>query len=134
MTASARWLVDGMNVIGSRPDGWWRDRPAAMRRLVEQLETYAEKTGEQVTVVFDPLRGEPDFRDSACVGVVFARGAGPDAADREIARIAAADPEPSTLRVVTSDGALASQVRALGAQVVGAKRFLTRAEGEPGGS
>ena len=33
-----RWLVDGMNVIGSRPDGWWKDRHAAMAGLVESLE------------------------------------------------------------------------------------------------
>ena len=26
-----RWIVDGMNVIGSRPTGWWHDRPGAMR-------------------------------------------------------------------------------------------------------
>lgn len=30
-------VVDGANVVGSRPDGWWRDRPAAARRLVGQL-------------------------------------------------------------------------------------------------
>ena len=44
-----RWLVDGMNVIGSRPDGWWRDRRGAMRRLVEDL---ARLEGD-VTVVLD---------------------------------------------------------------------------------
>ena len=31
---SRRWVVDASNVIGSRPDGWWRDRHAAMVRLV----------------------------------------------------------------------------------------------------
>ena len=36
-----RWLVDGMNVIGSRPDGWWRDRTAAMRRLTGELDALA---------------------------------------------------------------------------------------------
>ena len=36
-----RWLVDGMNVIGTRPDGWWRDRDAAMLRLVDLLERWA---------------------------------------------------------------------------------------------
>ncbi|MGE5857760.1 MAG: RNA-binding protein, partial [Solirubrobacterales bacterium] len=35
-----RWLVDAMNVIGSRPDGWWKDRHAAMLRLVDQLERW----------------------------------------------------------------------------------------------
>ncbi|MBM3141325.1 MAG: NTP pyrophosphohydrolase, partial [Chloroflexi bacterium] len=32
-----RLIVDAMNVIGSRPDGWWRDRPGAARRLVRAL-------------------------------------------------------------------------------------------------
>ncbi len=31
-------IVDGMNVIGSVPDGWWKDRTGAMRRLAAQLE------------------------------------------------------------------------------------------------
>src|SRR5262245_30869674 len=33
---AARWIVDGMNVIGSRPNAWWRDRPGAMRDLVDE--------------------------------------------------------------------------------------------------
>ena len=48
-----RWLVDGMNVIGTRPDGWWRDRDAAMLRLVDLLERWAAAEGEDVTVVFE---------------------------------------------------------------------------------
>jgi hypothetical protein len=31
-------IVDGMNVIGSVPDGWWKDRTGAMRRLAVRLE------------------------------------------------------------------------------------------------
>jgi 8-oxo-dGTP diphosphatase len=30
-------IVDGANVVGSRPDGWWRDRPGAAIRLRDQL-------------------------------------------------------------------------------------------------
>lgn len=30
-------MVDGANVVGSRPDGWWRDRPGAARRLAGRL-------------------------------------------------------------------------------------------------
>ncbi len=48
-----RWLVDGMNVIGSRPDRWWKDRDAAMLRLVDLLERWAAHEGEDVTVVFE---------------------------------------------------------------------------------
>jgi len=36
-----RLVVDGMNVIGSRPTGWWRDRPGAMAALVADLGRYA---------------------------------------------------------------------------------------------
>jgi predicted RNA-binding protein with PIN domain len=48
-----RWLVDGMNVVGSSPDGCWRDRRAAMRRLAESLAAFAAETDEPLTVVFD---------------------------------------------------------------------------------
>lgn len=30
-------VVDGANVVGARPDGWWKDRAGAARRLHEQL-------------------------------------------------------------------------------------------------
>jgi 8-oxo-dGTP diphosphatase len=30
-------IVDAANVMGSRPDGWWRDRAGAARRLRDQL-------------------------------------------------------------------------------------------------
>ena len=48
-----RWLVDGMNVIGTRPDGWWKDRDAAMLRLVDLLERWVAGGGDHVTVVFE---------------------------------------------------------------------------------
>ena len=35
--ASTHVFVDGNNVMGSRPDGWWRDRSAAARRLIAEL-------------------------------------------------------------------------------------------------
>ena len=36
-----RWIVDGNNVMGSRPDGWWRDRENAARALAEQVAAFA---------------------------------------------------------------------------------------------
>ncbi|MFL5828545.1 MAG: RNA-binding protein, partial [Solirubrobacteraceae bacterium] len=48
-----RWYVDGMNVIGTRPDNWWRDRDAAMLRLVDLIERWAAAEGEDVVVVFE---------------------------------------------------------------------------------
>ncbi|MEA2324939.1 MAG: hypothetical protein QOD81_4789 [Solirubrobacteraceae bacterium] len=121
--SGARWLVDGMNVIGSRPDGWWRDRRAAMRRLTADLEALAQATGEPVTVVFDGAAHEiPAGR----VDVRFASRRGPDAADEDIAALAEADDDAAGLRVVTSDGALSDRVRAAGAEVVGAGAFRRR--------
>ena len=38
-----RWVVDGMNVIGSRPTGWWHDRPGAMHDLIRKALTPRKK-------------------------------------------------------------------------------------------
>ena len=114
-----RWLVDGMNVIGSRPDGWWRDRRAAMRRLVEQLEAL---DGE-VAVVLD---GRPFDLESDSVEVVFASRQGRNAADDDIAARVAADQDPGSLTVVTSDTDLERRVREHGAVVEGAGTFRRR--------
>ena len=109
------WLVDGNNVMGSRPDGWWRDRAAAMQRLVDELGGLSEP----VTVVFD---GRPrELVPAEGVTVRFASRAGRDAADDDIAALA----HPGAT-VVTSDGELARRARAAGADVVGAGEFLRR--------
>ena len=118
-----RWLVDASNVIGSRPDGWWRDRSGAARRLIAQLETFADETGEPVTVVLDAGPAEQAHGD---VEVVVARRRGRDAADDEIVRLLEDSPAPEDVRVVTSDAALAARVRALGATVHGAGGFRER--------
>ena len=119
-----RWLVDGMNVIGSRPDGWWRDRAAAMRRLTAQLGELAAATGEEIAVVFD---GRPPADPPAAPGVEveFAPG-GRNSADDRIAERAGADHDPSSLRVVTSDRELGERVRAAGAQLAGAGSLRQR--------
>ncbi len=120
------WLVDGLNVVGSRPDGWWRDRPAAMEGLVKRLEDYAAATGEAVTVVFDGKPPEPRPADAGMVEVVFAPRRGPNAADEEIVERTAAHPDPSSLAVVTSDADLAARVRVLGAETVSSGSFRRR--------
>lgn len=116
------WFVDAMNVIGSRPDGWWRDRDAAMRRLVAAVRAWAEAEGAEATVVLDAgpdeLAGE-----HGPVTVTLAPRRGRDAADDEIARLVANAPHA---RVVTSDATLAARVRASGADVEGARAFRNR--------
>jgi uncharacterized protein YaiI (UPF0178 family) len=116
-----------MNVIGSRPTGWWRDRPGAMRTLVDELKEFAGKSGEPVTVILD---GKPfDLEGGEDVTVRFASRRGPDAADDDIAALVASDDDPSDLSVVTSDGDLARRVREAGATVVGAGEFRRRLDG-----
>jgi predicted RNA-binding protein with PIN domain len=118
----SRLVVDGMNVIGSRPDGWWRDRDGAVRKLHARLAARAAGSDEQVTVVLDgrPLDDLPEGTHDD-VEVLYARRRGRDAADDRIAEVVEQDAEPSGLTVVTSDRGLAERVRALGATVVGAR-------------
>ena len=122
-TPGVRWLVDGMNVIGSRPDGWWRDRRGAMKRLIEELEAFAAESGDEVAVVFDgrafPLDG------GGRVEVGFAPG-GRNAADHAIADRVRADAEPGSITVITSDRELVDAVRTAGADVLGSGAFRRR--------
>ena len=46
-------FVDGNNVMGSRPDGWWRDRAKAARRLVAEIAPLALGHGGAWTIAFD---------------------------------------------------------------------------------
>jgi len=122
-----RWYVDGMNVIGTRPDGWWRDRDAAMLRLVDLLERWAAAEGEDVVVVFE-RKPSPPIR-STVVEVAHAPRARRDAADDEIVRRLRLEPQPALVRVVTSDRWLADQAALLGAGVHGADMFRSMIDG-----
>jgi predicted RNA-binding protein with PIN domain len=121
-----RWIVDGMNVIGTRPDAWWKDRDAAMLRLVDLLERWAAAGGEDVTVVFERPPAPP-IR-STVIDVRHAPRPKANAADEEIIRLVRADPDPGQIRVVTSDRALSDQASGAGATVEAAQSFRTRIE------
>jgi predicted RNA-binding protein with PIN domain len=116
MTEERLLVVDGMNVIGTRPTGWWRNRRGAMAGLVAELEAYAAATGEAVTVVLD---ARPFPIDAGNVDVRFALPAR-DAADDAIVEMIDRDPEPSSLVVATSDKALVDRARERGAQTMSA--------------
>jgi predicted RNA-binding protein with PIN domain len=139
-------IVDAMNVLGSRPDGWWRDRDGALRRLVAQLDTWAATHDDEVLVVADgrPVEGLPAGRTDH-LEVLYADRAGPDAADDRIVEVVAdlADlPGPgdrtdagrvdgeaaaaAEVTVVTADRALRDHVTDLGAQVHGPRWLLTQ--------
>ncbi len=115
-----------MNVIGTRPDNWWRDRDAAMLKLVDLLERWAAAEGEDVVVVFE-RRPSPPIR-STVIEVAHAPKPKLNAADDEIVRRLKADPAAHSVRVVTSDRALSDRAYAAGATVEGADSFRTRIE------
>jgi hypothetical protein len=110
-------VVDAANVIGSRPDGWWRDRAGAAERLVEQLRREHAGLGDYggIAVVLEGAarRGAPPgLADS--VRVFHAEGSGDDAIVAVVA--AAGDDEPARdVTVVTADRGLRGRVEALGA-------------------
>ena len=119
------YLVDGNNVMAQRV-GWHKDKPGARRRLLGELARFAREAGVTVEAVFD---GAPDefFPDgSYFMGVrVFYAERGRDA-DARIKQLVEASRERRTLKVVTSDRALADYVRRCGAEVVRSGEFRRR--------
>lgn len=115
-------VIDTANVVGSRPTGWWRDRPGATRRFAEQVRATvaAGRLGPPVTLVLEGLaRAGAEEADVDGVAVVHAPGAGDDT----IAAIAAAHRD---VVVVTADRELAERVRAADAEVLGPSWLLDR--------
>jgi predicted RNA-binding protein with PIN domain len=110
-----------MNVIGSRPDGWWKDRGRAMVTLVDKLDQWASVQGDDVTVVFE--RPPSVAITSSLVAVAHPPKAAPNSPDDEIVRLIQADSRRHDIRVVTSDKALTDRVRVLGASVYPAESF-----------
>jgi hypothetical protein len=113
-------VVDAANVVGSVPDGWWRDRVGATERLRDSLTGLAD-------------RGIPDLADAPLEVILVVEGAarsvraGPDvrvvvaagSADDTIVELVAAKSADRPCVVVTADRVLRERVRALGAEVAG---------------
>ena len=113
-------VIDAANVIGSRPTGWWRDRPGATRSFTERVRATvtAGRLDPPVTLVLEGrARAGADEADLDGVEVVHAPGEGDD----RIAAIAEAHRE---VLVVTADRELAERVRAANAEVVGPSWLL----------
>ena len=118
-------VIDAANVIGSRPTGWWRDRPGAARVFTERVRATvtAGRLGSPVTIVLEGRGREgADEADVDGVEVVHAPGEGDDT----IAAIAEMNRE---VVVVTADRGLAERVRAANAEVVGPSWLLEQLVG-----
>ena len=119
-------VVDAMNVRGSVPDGWWRDKDGALRRLVDAVAAH-DWGGEWVIVVADGravdglpagTRGEIEVR--------YAGHSGPNAADDLIVEIVRTEhDDEDTITVATSDRGLIERLPA-GVTVLGARTFRDR--------
>ena len=117
-------LVDGNNVMGSRPDGWWRNRAEAAGRLVAELTPLARSRGGTWTIVFDGPEPVAATADQVSLSVVYTGHRRRDGADDRIVELVGALPDPSTALLYTSDSALRARVHALGAEVAGARVLL----------
>jgi hypothetical protein len=111
-------LVDAANVIGSRPDGWWRDRAGAARSLVERLRAAVRSglLGESVVVVLEGgARPGVGAGEVDGVTVLHAPGSG----DEALVAVAAGAEADDPVTLVSADRALRRRAEALGARVVG---------------
>jgi predicted RNA-binding protein with PIN domain len=110
-------IVDGANVVGSRPDGWWRDRAGAARRLQQRLLTAGLPYDEVVLVLEGKARrGNPVGQDGR-LRTVHAPGSGDDAIVEDVmAQVDVGDGRGVT--VVTADRVLRDRVEAAGARSV----------------
>lgn len=117
-----RWIVDGNNVMGSRPDGWWNDREGAMERLAQQVAEWCWTHDDEVIVVFDgPEREAVVALAGGTLAIRFAGGAARrDGADDVIVDLT----RPGDT-VVTADRGLRRRLSA-GVTTIGPRSFLDR--------
>src|ERR1700722_17583477 len=119
-------LVDAANVVGSRPDGWWRDRPGPANRLVRRVRAAAAASRLPVPVIVvlegAARRGVAEGLEDD-VEVVHAGGVGDDAIAAIAAEAAAADEQ---VLLVSADRELRRRTAGDGATAVGPSWLLDR--------
>lgn len=121
-------LIDAANVVGSRPNGWWRDRPGAARELTTRVRQAAAAGTLQPPVVL-VLEGQAKHgvEEGVADGVEVVHAAGEG--DDTLAALAAASDQPVVL--VSADRGLAERTRRSGAEVVGPTWLLDQLPPRP---
>ena len=126
-------VVDAANVMGSRPDGWWRDRAGAAQRLHASLASMRprELAAETIVLVLEGAAraGHVEGREGR-LRTVHASGSGDDTIVALACDLAAPD-DGRVVTVVTADRELRRRVEAAGAQVRGPGWLLGQL-GQPG--
>lgn len=119
-------VIDAANVVGSRPDGWWRDRAGAAQRLyVAVAAAHAAARLDHHTVVMvleGQARAGPAEGARRGIQVVHAAGSGDD---EIVAQAVAAAEEGAVVTVVTADRDLRARLPE-GVQPVGSRWLLER--------
>ncbi|MFI6146915.1 NTP pyrophosphohydrolase [Streptomyces sp. NPDC051109] len=114
-------IVDAANVVGSVPDGWWRDRRAAAERLRDRLAERDAAAGGEIEGI-GAVEEIVLVVEGAARGVESVPGVrvdpAPGSGDDRIVELAAAHAERGCV-VVTADRELRERVRAYGARCVG---------------
>jgi len=116
-------LIDAANVVGTRPNGWWRDRAKAARDLVDAVRaaTAVSRLPHTVVVVLEgQARNGVAEAIADGVSIVHAPGQGDDTL------VAVAVQATEAVVVVTADRALGERCRAAGADVVAPSWLLSR--------
>jgi 8-oxo-dGTP diphosphatase len=129
-------VVDVANVVGSRPDGWWRDRAGAATRLLDALAARAaagfpaDGVGPLPLVASWPevvavVEGEARAAASGTHPPLVVVAAPADGDAEIVAQTVRLVERGRRVRVVTADRALGDRVRGAGAaEVVGPSRLL----------
>jgi hypothetical protein len=116
-------IVDGANVVGSRPTGWWRDRAGAAKRLHEAIA--ATDLGYAAVVLVlegEAKRGQP-VGDDGAIHTVHAPGSGDDAI---VQQVLTRSRDGDDVVVVTADRLLRERVAAAGGSSIGPSWLLAR--------
>ena len=124
--AQSTVFVDGNNVMGSRPDGWWRDRADAARRIVTEIIPLALGHGGAWTIVFDGREPPAMPPSPERLTVIHTGHRRRDGADDRIVELVHEHPDRAASLVYTSDAKLRTRVKALGTQVMGSRTLLTQ--------
>lgn len=116
-------IVDGANVVGSRPTGWWRDRAGAAARLHHAIAS-ADLGYDVVVLVLegDAKRGQPAGEEGA-IRTVHASGSGDDAI---VEQVRTRSRDGDDVVVVTADRVLRERVASAGGASAGPSWLLAR--------